>query len=323
MPSRTNRDRITFGILPRALGSVAACVATLVVASCGGPSLPPPTAPNSLPAKGILRGTPGVVRLDLAAIDEASLSRWLGLADRTEFDRSDALARKVLLARNGLSELGITAAVLPIPTLEPIPEEWGIYLAGPSGLDREAIEDVFLRAGGLNIGGFAMANAFAKEIEDGWYFFGWGIDGALDEYDAGRAAALCAGLADTPAAPATLLVLADGSDWIDADELPNGEARAARRARALAEAVRGMRAMAVCAGSPDGVVWNIRFETPADAEAAQDAVRRVIKDVDLMAEGSLAVGELDEYDLLGWHRIASAAEMTVTGSTLAVRPAAQ
>ena len=82
-----------------------------------------------------------------------------------------------------------------------------------------------------------------------------------------------------------------------------------------------MRAMSVCAGTPEGIVWHIRFESSADAESAQDAVRRVIKDVELMADGSLEVGELDEYDLLGWRRIASAAEMSVVGSTLVVRPA--
>ena len=295
---------------------------TLAIASgCGGPAMPPSSAPNSLPAKGILRGTPGVVRLDIATIDEESLTRWLGLADRTEFTRDDALARKVLLARNGLADLGVTSAVVPIPSLEPIPEEWGVYLAGPTGLDREAIEDVFLRAGGLSIGGFALANAFAKEIEPGWYFFGWGIDGELDEYDVSRAAALCSGLEDIPAAPATIMILADGSDWVDPGELPQGEGRAARRARELAAALEGVRAMAISAGTAEVVVWRIRFETPAQAEAAKGAVRRIIKDVDLMADGSLEVGELDEYDLLGWRRLANAAEMSCFGSTLVVRPA--
>jgi hypothetical protein len=291
-------------------------------AGCGG-TLPPPTAANALPVAGIGPGALGIVKFDLAQVSEESLSRWLGFANRAELETGAALPRKLMLARDGLSQLGIQSGVVVIPALEAFPEELGVYLSGPSGIDREKIEDVFIKSGGLNLAGFSMASAFAKEVEPGWYFFGWGTDGYLDEADYSRAVELSQELSNAPTAPATLLLLADGSEMITPEMLPVGEGRTTRRLRALAEALKGMRSFMVSAGGERGVEWRVGFADPKSADAAQTAVTKALGDVMLMAEGSAAVGEIDQYDLLGWKRMAERAEITAQERAVAIRPAAR
>lgn len=307
----------------RTAAALALYLAVLATASSCGPSIPPPTAINALPAAGVGPGAIGIVKFDLTQLTEESVVRWLGFPSRAALDAGPALPRKLMMARDGLSELGLVSGVIVIPSLESVPEEMGVYLAGPTGLDREKIEDVFIKSGGLNIAGFSMASAFAKEVEPGWYFFGWGTDGFLDETDYGRAAQLSKELANAPAAPATLLLLADGSDLITPDMLPVDEGRTSRRLRALAEAASGMRSLIVSAGGDRSIEWRVGFESDAAADAARDAVSKVLGDVKLMAEGSIAVGELDEYDLLGWKRLADRAEITSQASAIVLRPAKQ
>ncbi len=294
----------------------------LAAAGCGG-TLPPPTAAHALPVAGIGPGALGVVKFDLAQVSEESLSRWLGFASRADLDAGPALPRKLMLARDGLTQLGIQSGVVVIPALEAFPEELGVYLAGPSGIDREKIEDVFIKSGGLSLAGFSMASAFAKEVEPGWYFFGWGTDGYLDETDYGRAVELSQELLGAPPAPATLVLLADGRALITPEMLPVGEGRTTRRLRALAEALKGMRSFMVSAGGEFEVEWRVRFADSKSADAAQTAVTKALGDVMLMAEGSAAVGEIDQYDLLGWKRMAERAEITAQERAVVIRPAAR
>jgi hypothetical protein len=300
--------RLALTMLPIALG----------VVGCGS-SVPPSTEPHSLPVAGVGPGALGVVKLDLEKIDRASLARWLGIALVDAEPSGGTFARKLMLARDGLRELGIRAAVVVIPSIDALPEEIGLYLAGPEGLDREAIEDVFLRAGGLQFAGLSMSSAFAKDVGEGWYFFGWGDDGVLDAQDDGRAGELCEALRTAPAAPATLLMLAEGDELVTADMIPDGEARAVRRIRALAEAAQNMRALVVLGGGEHGIEWRVRFTGPDAARAAETAVKKVLGDVELLAEGSAAVGEIDENDLLGWKRLSRSAAMSTEADSLVLR----
>ena len=146
------------------IGRIALLVTTLVAASCGGPTVPPASAPNGLPLAGIGPGALGVVKFDLARVSDARLAEWLGIEDRTSLRDGGTLARKALLAREGLATLGLGSIVAVIPSIDYIPEEIGIYLSGPTGIDREAIEDVFLKAGGL---GIAQVHARLEPRGDG------------------------------------------------------------------------------------------------------------------------------------------------------------
>jgi hypothetical protein len=301
---------------PMSLG--AGLVFLALAGGCGEVSLPPANAPNGLPREGIGPDTIGVVRLDLTRLDAAGLGRWLRVPDPSDPSSGDTAARKALLLREDLVKLGMIAIVVPIPTM--IPDEIGLYLAGPRGIDRELVEDAFLRAGGLNLAGAASTSLFAKELEDGWYFYGLGTDGVRDDADGGRARELATELAAAPPAIANAVLLADGSDWITPEMIPTGEARNLRRIRALCEAARTMRVILVSGGGDAEIEWRIGFRSASDAEAAADAVRKVLKDVRLMAEGSAAVGEIDGYDLLGWQRFTEGSLIEARGNSISIRP---
>jgi hypothetical protein len=260
-----------------------------------------------------------VIKLNLDQVNRESLARWLGVGSIDSELSDGTFARKLLLARDGLRELGIHSAVVVIPSIDALPEEIGLYLAGPEGIDREAIEDVFLRAGGLQFAGLSLTTAFAKDLGAGWYFFGWGEDGVLEYQDDDRTSELCEALRTAPSAPVTLLMLAEGDELVTADMIPQGEARAVRRVRALAESAQNMRALIVLGGGEHGIEWRVRFTEPEAARAAETAIRKVLSDVELLAEGSAAVGEIDEHDLLGWRRLSRSASMSTEEASLILR----
>ena len=283
---------------------------------CGEPPLPSASEPNAVPLAGISSGTVGVIRINLKRCTRSGIERWLdeGAAKVNPF------VTRALSACDGLSALGISTAVLPIPSIEFIPEELGIYLSGPEGIDREAIEEVFLKAGGLNMAGFMAEMAFAKELGDGWYFYGWGDDGILDDVDADRARAFADELENVKAAIVTAAFITDPNTQFDLTAIPQGEARAARRLRALCAAANEIRAVVVSGGTDDGSEWRIRFTSADACDAAKDAVAKAIHDVELMYEGSNSNADMTTLDLLGWRKLSQEGVMKIEGDCIVVAP---
>ena len=289
---------------------------SLTLLGCGETSLPAANASNSIPLAGISPHTIGVVRIDVNRCTQIGLERWLD----KDAVKNNPFVRDVILARDSLSALGISAVVAPIPSIDFIPDELGIYLAGPSNIDREAIEEVFLKAGGLSVGGFIAEMAFAQDLGNGWYFYGWGEDGVIDDEDADRARSFADELKSTAPAIATAVFIPDQGSQFDANDLPQGEARAARRLRALCAAANDIRAIVVSGGTDDGSEWRIRFSSGESCKAALDAVDKAIHDVELMYEGSNPQVDLAALDLLGWRKLCHESVMKIDGDCIVVSP---